>query len=486
MRAIWPPRSLSVKLGLVLFLIVAAALAIVYLAVVPRLESRLVDERYRELQRAAIAEPGSSALSLVAAIRQASKENPAAIQTLVEFAATQQNARIVVFQELDGNELLTVADSAPVAAADVIQDDPLALRTASSGERSRGRVTRNGVEYAQVAVPVGDTGFVLLLSEPLTDLKSAVSVVRRDFILYGGVALAASWLLGALLALRLTGRIRRLETAAERLADGDFTAQIVDTGQDELTDLAEAFDRMRVRLAQLDRARREFIANASHELRTPLFALGGFLELLDDEEMDESTRRDFLETARSQVERLTRLATDLLDLSRLDADQVAVSSEPIDLSALARELVEEFAALAEGSGHVLRAAGSGDVVALGDEDRIVQIGRSFVENALRHTPPGTEIEVEAAVFVGRAQLAVRDDGPGIPLDEQQHVFDRFYRGAGGAAFGSGIGLAIARELAQLMGGAIELRSEPGSTSFTLVLSRAQSEAFSRENALAPS
>ncbi len=225
-------------------------------------------------------------------------------------------------------------------------------------------------------------------------------------------------------------------------ADGDFTAQIVDTGQDELTDLAEAFDRMRVRLAQLDRARREFIANASHELRTPLFALGGFLELLDDEEMDESTRRDFLETARSQVERLTRLATDLLDLSRLDADQVAVSSEPIDLSALARELVEEFAALAEGSGHVLRAAGSGDVVALGDEDRIVQIGRSFVENALRHTPPGTEIEVEAAVFVGRAQLAVRDDGPGIPLDEQQHVFDRFYRGAGGAAFGSGIGLAI--------------------------------------------
>jgi signal transduction histidine kinase len=485
-RAIWPPRSLSVKLGLVLFVIVAAALAIVYVAVVPRLENRLVGERYRDLHRAAVAEPGSSALSLMAAIRQASSENPAAIQTLVEFAATQQNARIVVFQELAGDELLTVADSAPVAAADVIQDDPLALRAASSGELSRGRVTRNGVEYAQVAVPVEGTSFVLLLSEPLSDLKSAVSVVRRDFILYGGIALAASWLLGALLALRLTGRIRRLETAAERLADGDFTAQIVDTGQDELTDLAEAFDRMRVRLAQLDRARREFIANASHELRTPLFALGGFLELLDDEEMDDSTRRDFLETARSQVDRLTRLATDLLDLSRLDADQVDVSSEPVDLGALAQQLVEEFAALAEGSGHVLRAVGSGEVVALGDEERIAQIGRSFVENALRHTPAGTEIEVQAGVFVGRAQLTVHDDGPGIPADEQQHVFDRFYRGAGGAAFGSGIGLAIARQLAQLMDGAIELRSEPGSTSFTLVLSRAPSEAFSRENVLAPS
>ena len=88
---------------------------------------------------------------------------------------------------------------------------------------------------------------------------------------------------------------------------------------------------MRVRLAQLDHARREFIANASHELRTPLFSLGGFLELLDDEELDEATRREFLESMREQVERLTKLATDLLDLSRLDAGRLRVEHEPVEL-----------------------------------------------------------------------------------------------------------------------------------------------------------
>jgi signal transduction histidine kinase len=241
---------------------------------------------------------------------------------------------------------------------------------------------------------------------------------------------------------------------------------------------------MRVRLSLLDRARREFVANASHELRTPLFALGGFLELLADEEMDEATRRDFLDTARGQVDRLTRLATDLLDLSRLDAEQLGVTSEPVELAGVARELADELGPLAETSGHRLRVTAR-EAVAFGDEGRIMQVGRSLIENALRHTPPGTEVDVRTAVFVDRAELSVHDDGPGIRPEDQAHVFDRFYRADGGAAFGSGIGLAIARELANLMDGSIELRSEPGSTSFTLVLRRAPAGAFSRENALSP-
>src|SRR5439155_4562305 len=113
-------------------------------------------------------------------------------------------------------------------------------------------------------------------------------------------------------------RLRRLEVAAERIAAGRFDEPIHDTGVDEVGQLARAFDRMRERLATLDRARSEFIANASHELRTPLFSLGGFLELLTDEDLDEATRGEFLDTMREQVDRLTKLATDLLDLSRLD------------------------------------------------------------------------------------------------------------------------------------------------------------------------
>src|SRR5207237_10736438 len=109
----------------------------------------------------------------------------------------------------------------------------------------------------------------------------------------------------------------------------------VDTGSDELGELARAFDRMRVRLAGLDHARREFVANASHELRTPLFSLGGFLELLEDEELDERTRREFLETMAGQVRRLPKPADDLLDLSKLDAGRLHVEPQPVDLESLA-------------------------------------------------------------------------------------------------------------------------------------------------------
>lgn len=482
MRAIWPLRSLGVKLGLTLFLIVAAALTIVYLAVVPRLESRLVDERYRELRRAALAEPGASAIPLVTAIRRAAQGDQTTFQSLVEFAATQQNARIVVFQSLGAAGLITVADSAPVAAESVIQADSLAARALQADAVVQGRATRDDEEFAEVAVPVGNTGFVLLLIQPLKGLASTVAVVKRDFLLYGGIALVVAWLVGVLLALRLTGRIRRIESAAERIAAGDFGVEVVDPGEDELAQLAQAFDRMRVRLAQLDRARREFIANASHELRTPLFALGGFLELIDDGEMDEATRKDFLEAARGQTERLTRLATDLLDLSRLDAAQLGVASEPVDLAELGQELAAEFQPLAEASGHLLRVSAA-EAVALGDGERILQIGRSLVENALRHTPGGTTVVIRTSLEGDRAVLAVEDTGPGVAADDQPHVFDRFYRAEGGAAFGSGIGLAIARELAELMGGSITLVSEPGATCFTIVLPRSPSEAFSRENAV---
>jgi signal transduction histidine kinase len=466
------PKSLSVKLGLVLFVVVAVAMVIVYLAVVPRLESRLVNNTLVSLR---------DALPLTVRLLESSDDQLVANQVSV-----QLNARVIVYRALSSDSLLVAVDSTSLKSADV-ENDRYALEALRTGRIAQGRLERDGRGYAEVARRIDADGgtAVLLLSAPLADRLSAVAVVKRDILIFGAVALAVSWLVGTLAALKLTRRIRRLEAAAERIAGGDFDVKIVDPAQDELGQLARTFDRMRIRLSRLDRARREFIANASHELRTPLFALGGFLELLTDEELDESTRRDFLETARTQVERLTRLATDLLDLSRLDAGQLGVDSEAVDLAAAAAALVEEFRGLAEGSGHVLSLRRDGPAVALGDEERILQVGRSLVENALRHTPPGTQVEVSALGGDGTARLAVHDTGPGIRSDEQERVFERFYRGEGGAAFGSGIGLAVARELATLMSGRIELESTPGNTTFTLVLPSAPTPtpAFSRENAL---
>ena len=289
-------------------------------------------------------------------------------------------------------------------------------------------------------------------------------------------------LIGYVGASLITRRIRRLEAAAERIAEGRFDQPVVDHGSDEVGQLARTFERMRLRLSNLDRARGEFIANASHELRTPLFSLGGFLELLDDPDLDDATRDEFVGQMREQVARLTKLATNLLDLSRLDAGRLTVAREPLDLSELAGELVAEFGPRAASAGHRLDVSAEATVPAQGDGERVLQIGRVLVENALVHTPEGTTVRVSTAIDGGRATLMVANDGPGIPAEAHERIFERFYRLDGGSASGSGLGLAIARELAEVMGGRIEFDALDGWTRFTLVLS---ADVPSREPALSP-
>jgi signal transduction histidine kinase len=449
-----PRLPLALKFGLALFAVVTGALVIVYIAVVPRLESRLVAAKVDELERDA---PG---------VRDQFREsNPLTdYQLIAQNISARLGARVVVLEKL-GRTSVVIADSGGSAGA---RTDPVARDALLSGRLATGRVIRGGSDRAEVAVPL-NSGNVVLLSAPLKDALANVALVRRSLILAGIAALGVSLLAGALAAWRFTRRIRNLETAAGRIAAGDFEQPVVDPVRDEVGDLARAFDVMRLRLAQLDHARREFIANASHELRTPLFSLGGFLELMADEELDDRERRDFVEEMVAQVTRLTKLATDLLDLSRLDAGQLAVSKGPVDVRVTARTVAEEFRALAEASEHGLSVEGDGKVVAEADDQRVLQIARILVENAIRHTPPGTRVGITVGKNESSATLAVSDEGPGVPESDQEHLFERFYRADGGKASGSGLGLAIARELALRMGGAIELRSVPGETVFTLVL-----------------
>ncbi len=316
------------------------------------------------------------------------------------------------------------------------------------------------------------TGSVVLLSDSLSDPLSSVHFVQRQLLLAALIGLLFAAVAGYVLASVHARRIARLERAAERIAAGRLDEPVVDTGHDELGELAVAFERMRVRLENLDRARNEFIANASHELRTPLFSLGGFLELMADEELDEQTRREFLDTMREQVDRLAKLATDLLDLSRLDAGRMTVEHEPVDLGEVAQVVAEEFRLVAEQRGHPVEVVVEGRPVARGDELRVLQVIRALLDNALVHTPPGTRVTLRAHADREHAYLEVEDDGPGVPSVHAPHVFDRFYRAEGGVASGSGLGLAIARELVSVMGGAVVLESTPGRTVVRVVLGAA--------------
>jgi signal transduction histidine kinase len=153
----------------------------------------------------------------------------------------------------------------------------------------------------------------------------------------------------------------------------------------------------------------------------------------------------------------------------MDAGRLSVADEPFDLAVVGDVLATEFGPRIAGRRQTLELDADGPALARGDEARVLQIGRILVENAIVHTPPGTAIRLGASVRGGRATLAVTDDGPGIPDDARQAVFERFYRLGGSVASGSGLGLAIARELAELMDGQVVLESHPGWTRFSLVL-----------------
>ena len=456
-----PFRSVGARLILALVAVVALALVLVYFIVVPSLRQRLVDAKLNRMQDA-----------LPSIVRDI--PNTVVWADDLETWQSRADARVVVYQILSAahgeshSSLLRYQDSCHVSCLD-LRDDPVAVAAADSRSRRSRTVKHGDDEAAEVAEPV-DSDNVVLLSASLHDPIANVQTVQRRLVEAGVLALLLALGVGYGAAFLFARRIKRLEAAAERIAAGRFDEPVVDRSADELGQLARAFDRMRLRLAQLERARREFIGNASHELRTPLFSLRGFIELLTDEDLDDSTRAEFLDTMREQVDRLQRLAEDLLDLTRLDAGRMHIERQRVDLHEVAEDLYAEFRAVAVATDHPLELETDGAAAALGDEGRVLRIGRALVENALVHTPSGTRVVVR----VVDNSLAVCDDGSGIPREQVANIFDRFYRVEGAKASGSGLGLAIAKELAEAMGGTLEALSAPGDTSFTLRLPAAGS------------
>ena len=349
-----------------------------------------------------------------------------------------------------------------------------ATRAFMSGKAKLTFGTIDGDDYARAALPI-KKGFVLAVRRPIDEIPSAVHAVRTAFLTAALAGLALTLILAFPLAGRIVARLRRLREAALRLAqEGPDVEVEVDRARDEVGDLARTFALMQLRLKQQEEARRAFVATASHELRTPLTSLEGMLELLDEDlhspDTDIDDARALLDRARAQSRRLARLAADLLDLSRLDA-QVDLRSEPVELSELSRAVMAEFEVGGAERNIVPELDDStGPVWAMGDPGSVARILRILLDNAVRASPDGAEITVETRNGP-TASLSVCDHGPGVALEERELIFERFKRGrdtTGQAGFG--LGLAIGRELAERMGG--ELVLDPSFSSgarFTLTL-----------------
>jgi signal transduction histidine kinase len=326
----------------------------------------------------------------------------------------------------------------------------------------------NRITVIAVAIAIGTAVVVYAYAVAVGGAASGQSAVKTQILIGGLIAVVLTLGVGIYFARMASDNIRRLQEAARKVADGNFETPIPISSAGQLGSLARTFNEMQRRLAELDSARKQFIANASHELRTPIFSLGGFVELLEEENPSPEERAEFVRTMRQQIERLTKLTADLLDLSQLDAGAVAIESSAVDLSAVAREVSREFGPRADGHGSRLELrTPASPVIASGDPDRVRQVIRILLDNALTHTPEGTKVTVTTYSANRRAELTVSDDGPGIPPSVQSRIFERFY--TADSAGGSGLGLAIARELAQRMHGRVAIASSKRFTAFTLDL-----------------
>jgi two-component system, OmpR family, sensor kinase len=456
-------HSLRNRLALVFFAITFVAIAALYVYVAPGLQTRLLNEKLSAL--------ASAADRYSASIGAGTSVPRPVLERQVDAAAGSSGAHVTLM--LVNSVLGQPSLSPPLVYSNPSADSQLSFPVAETAIQTRktSRGTELGGTVAEAAYPVLSRGklvAVIVYSSSASDVVHNVAIVRHQILIAGAIALLLALVGGYVVARWLTWRVKRLERAAEQVAAGNFSRPIPVDSSDELGQLAVTFNDMQRQLAQLESAREKFIATASHELRTPIFSLGGFVELLEDDELDPETRRRFLDQVRDQTERLRKLSVDLLDLSKLEAGSLELREEEVDLGELTRSVSGEFEpSLAQHDSHLELRLVKGVIEAQCDPVRVAQIVRILLENALVHTPSGTRIVVTAGRSDGHVTIAVRDDGQGIDQTAMQRIFEPFF--TADDAQGSGLGLAIASELAERMSGHLTVDSAPGNTIFTLDL-----------------
>jgi signal transduction histidine kinase len=356
-------------------------------------------------------------------------------------------------------------------------------------------------QTAAATVEDGPPNSIAQLAVSLAPVDETIAELRRQLVWLGALALAVGLAATVLLTTRATRPLDRVVTAAARLADGDLGARTGVSGTDEVGAVGLAFDTMADRLQAAFQAQRAFAADASHELRTPLAVLGGYVDVLRRSSLPADEERRLLGSMRREIDRLTRLASDLLLLAQLEAGAPALQPRDMDLADLVREQADSARMLDPNVG--VESVADEPLPVFADPDRIAQVLRNLIENAIRHAAAGTPVVVRAFRDAEAAAVQVVNAGAPIGGEELPHVFDRFVRGrvegrqgtnggaanggvasggaanggvaSGGAANGpaaighAGLGLAIARAIVEASGGSIAVESGPSTTRFTIRL-----------------
>ena len=319
------------------------------------------------------------------------------------------------------------------------------------------------VESRPSALLAGESA-IIQYARPLSSVNHTVSRVRLLLalgVLAGGALALLAGLFVARRAMRPIAELTSVAREIERTRDPSLEVPRPEA-EDEVAELARtlegmlrALDESRTQTEEMLERQRQFIADISHELRTPLTSVLANLELLSV--MLEGDERETAESALRSTKRMRRLVADLLLLARTDAGRVSARS-PTDLASVVMDAAAELEPISEGHEITVEAE---PAIVEGARDELLRMASNLIANAIRHTPAGTEVHAAVSVHDGEAELAVTDDGPGVPPDLAPHVFERFVRGGGDRAGSSGLGLAIVRAVAEAHGGSVRLETPEG-------------------------
>ena len=344
---------------------------------------------------------------------------------------------------------------------------------------AQGQVTTNDGErltYVVTSLPPEEQqrqGLCCIAVALVGESRSAVlGDLAPRLLLAGGIALIVASLVGFLVSRSIYRPIQRVAAASRSVARGQLQQRVDVGGSQEAQELARSFNQMTEEVERQQTALRDFLANVSHDLQTPLTSINGFSQALMDDVVKGDEQRNAYRIIEDESRRLLRLVEGLLDLSRIEAGQVQVESNPVEVASLLDHVGELFALRAQELDVNLAVSATDVGSVLGDWDRLDQVLGNLLDNALRHTPPGGDVQLSARKESrSSVSIAVADTGVGIPEEAIPNLFDRYYKSdRPGAQGGTGLGLAIARELVRAQGGEIRVSSEQGvGTTFHIVL-----------------
>ncbi len=425
--------------------------------------------------------PNILAVTVAADMQDALAANPSLdIQAHLEakYARTQPLYVVLANGRMGSNSREPVPDDIRRAAAEI--------GAGRSVNTVLARIKTNGpIVSAPIQIEGALRGMAVLPPPPRGGPARAVA---QALSLPGAIILVVATGVAAVLVFRpARRRLLDLQTTAEQVGAGNLDARAMETGEDEIARVAQAFNRMAADLSARDAAlraagqqRRQMIADVSHELKTPLTSMRGYLETLRMPDLDiaPAERARYVDTVERETHRLERIVQELLDLARLEGGGVTLERRVFAPERLFRHVIDRHALDArERDVEMLAQVDPSADQIVGDPDRLEQVIDNLVANALRHTPAGGTIELKAISEAGAAWMSVSDSGSGIAPEHLPHVFDRFYkvdasRAAGSA--GSGLGLSIAKAIVEQHGGSIDVVSRPGCTRFTIRLPGIQS------------